>query len=188
MRTKQDDNSLASDQNNTGSPANGEPVFLRIGKLRRAHGLKGEILMQVTTHFPERIIPGKKVYIGDHHQVVMIERLRWANKNILLKLEDVNSPDEIVPYRNQPVFIDAVELPVLPEGEYYHHQLLGLRIVDEDDHELGVLTDILETGANDVYVVKTEENKELLLPVIFDVVLNYALEEGKIIVRLPAML
>jgi 16S rRNA processing protein RimM len=187
MRTKKNHNSLASNDNNTGSPANGEPVFLSIGKLRRSHGLKGDILMDITTHFPERIVKGKQVFVGDNHQVEIIENARKANKNIIIKLESVNSSEEVTPYRNQIVYIQSDGLPDLPDGEYYHHQLIGLTVVTESDEVVGKVSEILETGANDVFIVKAPDGKEVLIPVVFDFVLAYLLEEGKILVRLPEM-
>ena len=187
MRTKKNHNSLASNYNNTGSPENGEPVFLSIGKLRRSHGLKGDMLMDITTHFPERIIKGKTVFVGDNHQEEIIENARRANKNIIIKFKSVNSPEEVVPYRNQIVYIPSEGLPELPDGEFYHHELIGLTVVTESDEIVGKISEILETGANDVFIVKTPEGKEVLIPVVFDFVLDYLLEEGKIRVRLPEM-
>jgi len=171
-----------------GSPVPGEPVFLSIGKLRRAHGLKGEILMDVNTHFPDRIVAGKTYLIGTQHRPMVVESIRWANKNVLIKFVGINTPEEMAILRNQIVFINSQESPELPEGEYYHHQIIGLQVFNESGEKLGTIDEILETGANDVYVVKQENGEELLVPVIFDVVLSYHLDEGKIIVRLPEFL
>ncbi len=188
MNIKNTKNNPASKNNIPGSPEQGEPVFLSIGKLRRAHGLKGEILMDVNTHFPDRIIAGRTYLIGTQHRPMQVESVRWANKNVLIKFVGIDTPEEMAIFRNQIVFIDSHELPQLPEGEYYHHQLLGLQVFNEAGEKLGIINEILETGANDVYVVKQENGEELLLPVIFDVVLSYHVEEGKIIVRLPEFL
>jgi 16S rRNA processing protein RimM len=188
MNIKNTKNNPASKNQIPGSPEQGEPVFLSIGKLRRAHGLGGEILMDVNTHFPDRIKPGKTYLIGAQHSPMQVETVRWANKNVLIKFVGINSPEEMAILRNQIVFINSQELPQLPEGEYYHHQILGLQVFNESGEKLGNIDEILETGANDVYVVKQENGEELLLPVIFDVVLSYHLDEGKIIVRLPEFL
>jgi len=81
--------------------------------------------------------------------------------------------------------VKAADLPRLPEGQYYHHQLLGLSVVDETGQVLGELAEILETGANDVYLVKTPLGKELLLPAIEDVILGVPLERKEMSVRPP---
>jgi 16S rRNA processing protein RimM len=185
MSYKNKNNSLASNQSKPGSPENGEPVFLSIGKLRRSHGLNGDILMDVATHFPERIVKGKKIFVGEDHQEETIENVRTANKNIIIKLASVNSPEDVVPYRNQTVYISTDGLPELPDGEYYHHELIGLSVVTDNNEMVGVISEILETGANDVYIVKTPDNNEVLIPVVFEYVLEYLLDEGKIRVRLP---
>jgi 16S rRNA processing protein RimM len=181
-------NTPAVNDKNTGSPIKGEPVFLMVGKLRRAHGVGGEILMDINTHFPERLQAGKTIYIGERHQEYKIENIRSANKNLIIKFAEVNTPEEVVQFRNQLVYVSSAGLPRLPEGEYYHHQLLGLRVLTENGEEIGTIDDILETGANDVYVIKQNNRQELLVPAIFDVVIAYSLEEGKIIVRLPEYL
>lgn len=185
MNKKENNSTPALQDKNTGSPNQGEPVFLMIGKLRRAHGIHGEILMDVSTDFPERLHPGKAIFVGEQHKPCKIENLRWANKNIIIKLCDVNTPEEIVQYRNQYIYISSEDLPELPDGEFYHHQLLGLMAETEDGTPIGIVKDILETGANDVYVIETEAGKEILLPAIFDVILSYDLDAGRLIVRLP---
>ncbi len=173
------------DEPGTGSPTPGEPVFLAVGRLRRAHGVKGEMLMDVLTDFPERLGPGKIVYVGDTHEPKRIAGVRGHDRELIVHLSGLDTPEAAAPFRNALVFVKAGELPDLPEGEYYHHQLLGLAVVDESGRELGRLDQILETGANDVYLVKTPEGKELLLPAVEEVILEVDLERNQIRVRPP---
>lgn len=172
-------------QQGTGSPGSGEPVFVVVGKLRRAHGLKGEMLMEVTTDFPERLRPKGTVYVGEQHEPLEIETIRWQDRAILIAFVGFNDCDIVARLRNQYVYRKVSELTRLPEGEYYYHELIDLRVVDEQGQELGILNEILETGANDVYVVKGADGKEILLPVVNDVVLNIDLEKREIQVRPP---
>lgn len=173
------------EQDQTGSPPLGEPVFLVIGLLRRSHGLKGDVIMDVFTDFPERLSAGKTVYIGDTYRPAIIQRLRPANKKILIGFEGYSNPESTADLRNQLVYVPAAEMPVLPEGEFYHHQLIGLRVVDSSDQVLGMLNDILETGANDVYVVKSADGSETLIPAVENFVLDINLERGEIKVVPP---
>jgi 16S rRNA processing protein RimM len=83
------------------------------------------------------------------------------------------------------VYVKVTDLPKLPDGEYYHHQLINLRVIDDKGQPLGVLTDILETGANDVYVVTTPAGQELLLPAIEGVIIQVDLEHQQIQVHPP---
>jgi 16S rRNA processing protein RimM len=84
----------------------------------------------------------------------------------------VETPEEAGLYRNQWVFIKKKDAPPLPKGQHYKHELYGLKVVDENDNPLGELVEIIETGANDVYVVRNDSGKEILLPAIPSVILD----------------
>jgi 16S rRNA processing protein RimM len=172
-----------------GSPVEGEPLFLVVGKLRHSHGLHGEILMEVITDFPERIRQGKTLLIGESHQPMRVASRRVHAGNLLLAFDGIDTPEEVGRLRNQWVYVPTSDRPPLSEGEYYHHQLLGLRVSSDDGLELGCLTDILETGANDVYVVRSESGKEVLLPAIQSVILEIDLDKDRMLVHiLPGLL
>ena len=169
----------------TGSPAQGEPVFLAVGRLRRSHGIQGEMVMEILTGFPQRLRAGKVVYLGDAHEQAELASVRGHDKALIVRLSGVHNPEEAAKYRNLVVYVKASELPELPEGEYYHHDLLGISVVDEAGQVLGTLDQILETGANDVYLIKTPEGKELLIPAVEDFILEVSLERREMKVRLP---
>jgi 16S rRNA processing protein RimM len=170
-------------QDSTGSPRPGEPVFVVVGKLRRPHGVNGEIIMDVVTDFPERLRRGKTIYVGEEHMPLKIKTIRPQNHARLLSFDEFKDCDQVGVLRNSMVYVKTADLPGLPEGEYYYHQLLNLRVVDEQGQDLGILTEILETGANDVYVITSPDGKELLIPVIDDVLLGVDLEKHEIRVR-----
>jgi 16S rRNA processing protein RimM len=173
------------DINHIDSPVRSEPVFLAVGLLRHAHGVLGEISMEVYTDFPERLRAGTEVYIGDSHKPLRITRLRNKNKLILLTFEGYQDCDQVNVLRNEIVYSRSDKLPSLPEGQYYHHQLLGLRVLNESGTELGILAEILETGANDVYIVRSPGRPDLLLPAIESVIIQVDLEKSSIISRPP---
>lgn len=174
-----------SEQDQTGSPPLGEPVFLVIGLLRRSHGLKGDVVMDVYTDFPERLMPGKTLFIGESHRPLVIRNIRAANKEILIGFEGYSNPESTADLRNQLVYVATSSMPALPEGEYYHHQLIGLRVVDTSGQFLGVLNEIIETGANDVYVVVNADGAEILIPAVDEYVIEINLELGEIKVSPP---
>ncbi len=175
-----------------GSPSAGEPVLLVVGKIRRPHGLAGEALVEVYNDFPEPLLPNTVVFAGEAHQPLTIQRHRMHNKGLLLTFEGITAPEQVGYFRNQMLYMPAVDRPPLEEGKYYqhgravtyHHQMLGLSVVDESGQELGELTEILETGANDVYVVKRADASELLLPAISEVVLDVDLPRKRMRVHL----
>lgn len=159
-----------ADMKDTGSPT-GEPLYLSVGFLRRPHGVKGEIIMDLHTDFPERMKKGRKVFIGEDHKPMTLTNVRPHQAGLLVKFEDVDTPEDAGLYRNQWVYVQTKDVP-LPEGRHYKHELLGLKVVDEADNLLGELVEILETGANDVYVVRDDAGKEILLPNIPSVILD----------------
>jgi 16S rRNA processing protein RimM len=170
-------------------------VFLAVGRLRRAHGVRGEIQMDVLTDFPERIQPGASLYAGPEHTPLKVRAVRWHSAVMLIAFAGVNTPEQAAPLRNQIVFVPAGGLPPLGEDEYYHHQILGLRVIDEGGRLLGSVSTILETGANDVYVIRPEMGaagrpaREILLPATEETILAVDLEKGELKVHLlPGLL
>jgi len=171
-----------AEQKNMGSP-NGEPLYLSVGFLRRPHGVQGEIIMDLHTDFPERMKKGRKLFIGDDHKPITLTSVRPHQSGLLVKFKDIETPEDVGLYRNQWVYVQAKDVP-LPEGQHYKHELLGLKVVDEDDNSLGELVEIMETGANDVYVVRDDSGKEILLPNIPSVVLDLDIDRGFLRVHL----
>jgi len=176
-------------QQPAGSPSTGEPLFLVVGKLRHAHGLHGEILMEVITDFPERIRPGLTLYIGEEHQPLKVASRRPHSGNLLLGFHSIDTPEAIGQYRNLWAYVPASDRPPLEDGEYYHHQLLGITVVSDEGQVLGKLVEILTNPANDVYVVQPEAGREILLPALKSVILNVDLAQSRMQVHLlPGLL
>jgi 16S rRNA processing protein RimM len=167
---------------NTGSP-DGGPLYLSVGFLRRPHGLRGEIIMDLHTDFPERMKSGRSLFVGEKHKPMTLTHVRPHQNSLLVKFEGIETSDDAGLYRNQWVYAEAKDVP-LPEGEHYKHELIGLKVVDENDSSLGELVEILETGANDVYVVRDDSGKEILLPNIPSVILDLDVARGLIKVHL----
>jgi 16S rRNA processing protein RimM len=175
---------------NSGSRNSSEPEFLAVGKLRRPHGIRGEILMTVWTEFPERLKPGVEVFVGENHERLRIEQVRWHRDDMLIMLEGYPSREEAGQLRNKVVMVRTEDLPPLEEGEVYLHQIIGMTVFDDDvELPLGIVSEIIETGANDVYVVRDEHGSEFLLPAIDPVIL--AIDVRKKLIRvhlLPGLL
>lgn len=170
--------------NQSGSSPSGEPEFLVVGKLGKPHGVRGEIVMEVYTEFPERLVPGVTVYVGLNYKPVQISKTRSHSRGMLLSFEGYQSRDEIAELRNMLVQVRTADRPELPEGDYYHHQLLGLYVIDEDGASLGRIMAILDTSANDVYVIQSESGEEVLIPAIESVVKDIDLKNNLVTVHL----
>ncbi len=168
-----------------GSPKPGEPVYLVVGRLRRPHGVLGEILMDVLTDFPERFDPPKVLFVGEEHKEMTLISRRWHQNSLLVKLDGINDRDQAGQYRNALIYATASSSPKLPDGEYYQHELIGLTVYDEAGDLQGTLVEILGTGSNDVYVVLSPSGEEILLPALESVILKVNLSEKTMIVRPP---
>ena len=166
-----------------GSPV-GEPAFLAVGRLRRPHGVQGNILMDILTDFPERLRPGITLYVGETHCPLKLLKCRPHSATMILAFEGYTTPEAVAELTNQLAYVSAADRPPLPDGEYYHHQLLGLDVVTDTGLALGVIAEILQTGANDVLVVRRPLGPDVLLPVIDPVVLAVDLTGRQVRVHL----
>lgn len=170
-------------QQEAGSPQ-GEPIYLVIGYLRRPHGVRGEIIMDLHTDFPERIRAGRKIFIGEKHEAATFDTTRPHGDSMLISLRGYDTPESVGRFRNHWVYVKVKEVPPLPEGKYYKHELIGVEVADDAGNSLGALAEILETGANDVYIIRDEAGKEILLPNIPAVILNVDMVARRMTVHL----
>jgi len=159
-----------------GPPTAGGPAYFIVGKVRRPHGVHGEVKAEIYANFRGRLNPKEVVYIGEKHSKLVIASRRPYDEGLLLGFEGVTTPEQAGWYRNQILSIAASELSELPDGEFYFHELFDLEVRDEQGNLLGTLTEIIETGANDVYVVRDASGREILIPAIPSVVLDVDLE------------
>ena len=166
-----------------------EPRFLAVGRVIKPHGVQGEVRVELMTDLPERFKWLKTVYVGERHpRPVAVESVRFHQEFVLLKLAGYPTRTEAEALRNELLQVPEEEAIPLEEGEYFLHQLLGLEVQTEDGQSLGRLTDVLETGANNVFVVSGADG-EHLIPDIPDVVQAVDVVGGRIIIRpLPGLL
>ena len=157
--------------------------FVVIGKFRRPHGVKGDMLFEVMTEFPERITTGKHIYVGEEFQEMTVTRARNHHVGLILHIEGYETPEDVGVLRNLMVYVPVGELPELEEGEFYQHDLIGMEVVTEEGEVLGTLSEIMETKANDVLIIQDEEGNEVLLPDIESVVLGVDPETDQIVVQ-----
>lgn len=168
-----------------GSPTADEPDFFTAGLIRRPHGVDGELLVDVFGHYLDQIETGKQICVGETHQRMKILSCRKTNSGFLIKLEGLDSPEQSGKFRLKKFYLTSTERSALPPGEYYPDQLLDLTVRNVDTgEELGCVSEIIETGANDVYVVSTPGRKELLLPAIKDVIKKVDIKNGEILIHL----
>ncbi|HEY8173824.1 MAG TPA: ribosome maturation factor RimM, partial [Dehalococcoidia bacterium] len=157
--------------------------FIAIGRVLAPFGLKGELKIQSLTDNPERFAPRAKFWAGD--QPVSVASSREAGGQLYVTLKGFSDRSAVERFRHALLQIPEAALPALPEGEYYRFQLIGLNVVDRDGAPLGTLDEIIETGSNDVYRVRTPDGRDILVPALDDVVLSVDLDERRIMVDPP---
>jgi 16S rRNA processing protein RimM len=160
------------------------PERLVIGRVLAPHGIDGAFRMTILTDFPERLASLRRVYLGDEPKPRRVRRAQLHPPHALMWLAGFTDEKAVEPFRGALLRIDHEQAAPLPEGEYYYWQLIGATVVDEAGAALGVLLEIIETGANDVYVLRTPSGGELLLPAINEVILNVDADRGLITARL----
>ncbi len=168
---------------------NTEPRFLVIGQIGKAHGVRGEVRVVTHTDIPERFAWLEAVYVGDKAPtLVPVESVRFHKNWVLLKLEGYDDRDQVAVLRGQLLQIEQSQAIPLEEGEYFLFQLDGLSVTTDDGQYLGSITGVIETGANNVFVVNGPDG-EILLPDIEEVVVDIDFDERQMIVHiLPGLL
>ena len=170
--------------------ASEQPPYLLLGKVLRPHGIRGELRMQILTDFPERIADLETLYLDQNPDSTQptpytLEHVRFHQAYALLKLGGVPSRTEAEFLRNYYVMVDLANAVPLEEGEFYVYQLVGLAVVTNDDESLGTVREVIETGANDVYVLDHPEKGEILIPAHDETILEIDFDAGTITVELP---
>lgn len=154
-----------------------------VGRIVAPHGVRGDLRILPDTDRPEIFKKLKTIYIGEKPYALKSAR---PHKNVyILHVEGVDDRNMAETLVSKIVEVPFSELPGRPEGTYYYFQLIGLEVVTEDGTKVGTLKEIMETGANNVYVIDGPEHKEILIPAIPSCVLSVDIDAGRMTVRLP---
>ena len=159
---------------------------LEVGKIVNTHGLRGEVKIVPWTNTPDVFEDIEHVYDKKGREEIKYElkNVKYQKNNIIVKFKNLDDISEAELLKNAVVLTDRDQLGELPEGEYYITDLIGCEVISEAGEVYGKLTDVLPTGSNDVYVVKREGKRDLLIPVIDGVVLDVDTDNKKIKVSL----
>ena len=166
---------------------------LRVGTIVTTHGLKGEVKVYPTTDEPERFYDLKKVWLdrsGKMENMIQleVENVRFSKNLALVKFKEYDSIDDVMAIRKGELYVDRADAIPLAEGEYFVGDIIGCKVLDENDTELGTVKEFIETGAHDVMLVKTD-GKDLMIPYCDPFIIEKAPEEGYIRVHLiPGLL
>lgn len=161
------------------------PRLIQVGTIRRPVGLKGELVVGPTGDDPDRFAPGSRLLLCmEPARELRIVRSRPYGNGVALFLEGIDSIEEAETLRGVDLAIAVESLPSLPEGTYYHFQVMGLTVVDATGAVLGRIESIMQTGSNDVYCVR-QGPEEILIPAVKDFVERVDLESGRLWLKVP---
>ena|SRR5690625_3271291 len=163
----------------------GDNMFI-VGKVLNTHSWRGEVKVQQITDFAERFNSGETVYAKDEEGQIIplkIKRCRKHKNALLIHFDGYDSLNEVEFLKGLELMIKEEQLTPLAPGEYYYHEIIGCKVVTTDKKEIGVIESILTPGANDVWVVRGENNKEILLPYIKQVVKEVDVVEKQVMIE-----
>ena len=158
----------------------------QVGVITSTHGVRGEVKVYPTTDDPKRFKRLKEVILdtGKEELILEIEGVKFFKQFVILKFKGFDNINDIEKYRQKSLYVTRANAVRLRKDEYFIADLMGLTVIDEEDKEIGVLKDVMETGANDVYEITMNDGRELLLPAIKQCVLEVNVEEGFIKVHI----
>ena len=160
--------------------------FLQGGAITSTHGIRGEVKVFPTTDDPARFKKLKKVILdtGKRQIDMEIQSVRFFKQFVIVKFKGIDNINDVEQYKGSSLFVSRENAVSLEENEYYIADLIGMEVVLEDNTHFGTLKDVMETGANDVYVVELPDHQEVLLPAIRECILDVDLEENVMTVHL----
>lgn len=165
------------------SPARDRDPWLVVGRVVAPFGIRGDVKIHVMTDFPERFTE-RPLYVGPDRVPYEVAEWRPHGANLaVLSLKGVETRDDAEVLRNAFLYAHLDDVAHLPRGEYYVYQIIGLAAVTDDGRAIGTVSDVFSTGSNDVYAVRSPDDREILIPAIKDVVERIDLEAGRLVIR-----
>jgi 16S rRNA processing protein RimM len=160
--------------------------LLQVGVITSTHGIRGEVKVYPTTDDAERFKKLKHVILDTGKETIPfeIESVKFFKQFVILKFKGIDNINDIERYKKCPLLIDREDAVDLEEDEYFIADMIGLTVYTEDGNVFGTLKDVMETGANDVYVIDSEAHGEVLVPAIKECILDINIDEGKMTIHL----
>ena len=160
--------------------------LLKVGVITTTHGVRGEVKVYPTTDEPERFLDLDYVLLDTGRELrrLDIKNVRFFKNLAILKFDGIDNINDIEKYKGRDLWIPREEAQELEEDEYYIADLIGMDVVLEDGSKFGTLKDVMETGANDVYVVEDAKGEEILLPAIRECILDVDVEKNVMTIHL----
>lgn len=159
---------------------------LQVGVISSTHGVRGEVKVFPTTDDVTRFRQLKKVYLDTGREMLPLEiqNVKFFKQFAILKFKGIDNINDIEKYRGKSLMIDREDAVDLDEDEYFIADMIGMKVCTEDGSEFGTLKDVMETGANDVYIIDSLEHGEVLIPAIRECILDVDMDEERMMIHL----
>ena len=160
--------------------------LLEVGKIVNTHGLRGEVKVVPWTDYPEQFEDIEYAYVKtkDDYERLTLSGVKYQKGNIIVRFKEITDINDAEKYKNRVLYAERDMLGELPDGVYYIADLIGLTVVTDDGREIGKISDVINTGASDIYEVKRDGMKDLLIPVTDETVLDVDIDGGSVTVHL----
>ncbi len=152
-----------------------------VGRILRPHGIRGEMRMEILTGYPERLSSHRVFYLGPQAKPYPVEGVRFHREAAIIKLAGCDDRNAAEALRGLLVHIPLEDAIPLEEGEYYYFQVVGVEVFTDQGEHLGQVVDVMETKANDVYVVRGPRG-EILIPAVEDIVRELDLTARRMVI------
>lgn len=160
--------------------------YLRVGVITTTHGLRGEVKVFPTTDSKERFLEIDEVVLRTSREetVLHIEKVRFFKQLVIVKFKEYNRIEDVENLKQAELYVSRDNAAPLEEGEYYIGDLIGMKVFTDDGEEFGEISDVMETGANDVYVIDTQKYGEVLIPAIKQCILEVGIQSERMTIHL----
>jgi len=160
--------------------------LLQVGVITQTHGVHGEVKVFPTTDDPERFLDLEYVFLdtGREKKKLTIQSVKFFKQFVILKFKGINNINDIEKYKRCPLLVDRENAVELEEDEYFIADMIGMDVLTEDGELFGTLKDVIETGANDVYIINSKKHGEVLIPAIKECILDVNVKESRMLVHL----
>ena len=160
--------------------------LLQVGVISSTHGIRGEVKVFPTTDDPDRFRKLKQVILdtGREQKDLEIEGVKFFKQFVILKFKDIDNINDIEKYKGKSLYVTREHAVKLKKDEYFIADMIGMDVFTEDGELFGALKDVMETGANDVYIIEMSDGKEVLVPAIKQCILDVDIENRKMVIHL----
>lgn len=157
--------------------------MLRVGKIANTHGIKGDIKVIPLTDYMERFEELEWVYMDDYEEKFYIQNVKYKKNTVILSFKGYDDINLVEKFKNKYIFIDDTQRRKLPADTYYIADIIGLDVYNIKNEYIGKVKDIIQTGPNEVYVIKGDDNKEIMIPSVKEFIPEISLKEGKVVIN-----